>query len=285
MYKYIKKIGDTESISEWKSKGFSDEVIKSSNNSLDPTVRYTSKRMYVKFSGSCLKQDRITFDYGKTVNIYIVYDLKSALNNFDPTLQNYLFGAVKPAKNSDIDKYKYSTYGIGFDSRRTFSHPSGRTGVNVIIFCADISSNAHANNKTKSILIIGEGFTQGLDDTTLYAEKIYSINFTVAKKKFCLGLHNNGDNSYLFVNATEIIKFKAKDSKFVANPLCLGNISEDFSVVNMRKTGLYGSVFDFSVGYSVTAVDDILEIRKYLMKGMAYNIKHLDLLKRCFLLQ
>ena len=67
---------------------------------------------------------------------------------------------------------------------------------------------------------------------------MYSINFTVTKKKFCLSLHYNGANSYLFVNGTEIYKFKAKDSETVASPLCLGNISKDWSVDNMKKTGL-----------------------------------------------
>ena len=90
--------------------------------------------------------------------------------------------------------------------------------------------------KTKNILILGEGITQGLDDTTLTAEKKYSINFTKSNTKFCLSLYYNGAYSYLFVHNTEIIKFKAKDSEIVANPLCLGNISEDFSVANMKKT-------------------------------------------------
>ena len=67
---------------------------------------------------------------------------------------------------------------------------------------------------------------------------MYSINFTVTKKKFCLSLHYNGANSYLFVNGTEIYKFKAKDSKIVADPLCLGNISKDWSADNMKKQGL-----------------------------------------------
>ena len=108
------------------------------------------------------------------MNIYIVYDLKSNLINFDTTLQNCLFGAVKLTKNNDIDKCKYSGYGIGFDSKGTFSHPSGGgIGQNIIIFGADMSSSAHAKNQTKSILILGEGFTQELDDTTLYAEKMY----------------------------------------------------------------------------------------------------------------
>ena len=67
---------------------------------------------------------------------------------------------------------------------------------------------------------------------------MYSINFTVTKKKFCLTLHYNGANSYLFVNGTEIYKFKAKDSEIVASPLCLGNISKDWSADNMKKQGL-----------------------------------------------
>ena len=135
--------------------------------------------------------------------------------------------------------------------------PSGRTGQNVMIFGADMSFSVHANTNTKFFLILGEGFSQGLEDATLYAEKMYSINFTAVKKKFCLSLHHNEDNNYLFANAVEIIKFKIKNLEIVANPLCLGNISEDFSVSSMKKTGLHGSVVDFSVDYRVTAVDDI----------------------------
>ena len=78
--------------------------------------------------------------------------------------------------------------------------------------------------------------------------------------------HYNGDNSYVFVNDTDTAKFKAKDLEIVLNPICLGNISEDFSMSNMKKTGLYGSVFDFSFDYRVTPVDDILDIHKHLMK-------------------
>ena len=83
-----------------------------------------------------------------------------------------------------------------------------------------MSSSAHIDNKKKDILIPGKGPTQGLEHT-LTAEKMYSINFTVTKNKFCLSLHYNGANNYLFVNGTEIYKFKAKDSEIVATPLCL----------------------------------------------------------------
>ena len=79
-------------------------------------------------------------------------------------------------------------------------------------------------------------------------------------------MYYNGANSYLFPNGTEIIKFKAKDSEIVGYPLCLGNISKDFSVGNMKKTGLDGYVYDFSVDYDAIAVANILDIHKYLMK-------------------
>ena len=91
-----------------------------------------------------------------------------------------------------------------------------------------------------------------------------SINFTVTKNKFCLSLHYNGANSYLFVNGTEIYKFK--DSEIAASPLCLGNISKDWSTDNMKKTGFNGYVYDFSVDYDSTDVDNIKDIHQYLMK-------------------
>ena len=109
-----------------------------------------------------------------------------------------------------------------------------------------MSSAAYIDNKKKHILILGVGPTQGLEHT-LTAEKMYSINFTITNIKFCLSLHYNGANSYLFVNSKKIYKFKAKDSEIVASPLCLGNISKDWSTDNMKKTGFNGYVYDFSV--------------------------------------
>ena len=123
-------------------------------------------------------------------------------------------------KNADINKYKYSGYGIGFDRHGSFSFPGTGLGRNVITFGVDMSSSTKIDNRKKDILILGKGPTQGLEHT-LSAEKMHSINFTEHNKKFCLSLHYNGANSYLFVNGTEIIKFKAKDSEIVATPLCL----------------------------------------------------------------
>ena len=159
-----------------------------------------------------------------------------------------MLGAATLTKKKDIDKYGYSGYGIGFDKRGSCSFPGGGFGQNVLIFGFDMSFSEHIDNKKKNILVLGIGPTQVLEHT-LTAEKMYSINFTVAKKKFCLSLHYNWANSYLFVNGTEIYKFKVKDSEIVATPLCLGNISKDWSVDNMKRTGFNRYVYDFSIDY------------------------------------
>ena len=167
------------------------------------------------------------------------------------------------SKNADIDKYGCSGYEIGFDKRSSFSFQDSGFGQTVLIFGVDMSFSVHIDNKKKDILVLGKGPTQGLEHT-LTAEKMYSINFTVTKKK--LYLHYYGGNSYLFVSGTEIYKFKAKVFEIVASPLCLGNISKDWSTDNMKKTGFNGYVYDFSVDYDATDVDDIKDIHKYLMK-------------------
>ena len=95
---------------------------------------------------------------------------------------------------------------------------------------------------------------------------MYSISFTGTKNKFCLSLHYNGANSYLFVNGTEIYKFKTKYSEIVATALCLWNISKDWSVDNIKKTAFTGYVYDFSADYDAIAVNDILHFHKYFMK-------------------
>ena len=144
-------------------------------------------------------------------------------------------------KNADIDKYGYSGYGTGFDRRSSFSFPGSGFGQNVLIFGADMSFSTCIDNKKKDILVLRKGPTQGWEHT-LTAEKMYSVNFTLTKKKFCLSLHCNGENSYLFVNDTEVCKFKAKDSQSVASPLCLGNISKDWSADNMKRNRFTGYV-------------------------------------------
>ena len=133
----------------------------------------------IKFTRSCLKERKLQYTHGAIVNIYIVYKVSaSGSNNNDPTLKNSLFGAVTLTKNADIDKYGYSGYGYGF------SFPSSGFGQNVLIFGAGMCSSAHIGTKKKFILFLRKGPTQGLEHT-LTAERMYSINFTVTKNKFC----------------------------------------------------------------------------------------------------
>ena len=128
-----------------------------------------------------------------------------------------------------------------------------------------MTQSKHVNNKTKDVLVLGHALIQKIDDTTIYAEKIYSPNFTVADKTICISLHYNGDDSYLFVNGKEVIKFKAKKQS-VAGKLSLGNISADFNQPDRKSTGLYGYIYNFSGHYNAISNDKIHDIHRYLME-------------------
>ena len=182
-------ITNTNYISSWKFKGLSAESIRPptrSDNSLAPVLSYYFTKTRVKFTGSCLKQSKIWNTHGKVVNTYIAYELGASSSHVnDLALKNCLFGVVTLTKTADIHKYGYSGYGIGFDRRGSFPFPGGGFGQDVLIFEVDMSFSAHIDNTKKDILVLGIGPTQRLKHT-LTAEKMYSINFTVTKKKFCL---------------------------------------------------------------------------------------------------
>ena len=112
-----KLITNTLSILSWQSKGLSTENFDPPTTSLSLSINYVGNKIRVKFTGSCLKQsNKLTYTYGKVVNIYLVYELgASSSSDNDPTLKNCLSGAVTLTKNADIDKYGYSGYGFGFD--------------------------------------------------------------------------------------------------------------------------------------------------------------------------
>ena len=236
MHRYFKRIagaGSGKYIYFWKSEGLSDEELDSitaSNYKITPELSFYGTKTRVEFNGSCFKQDKVTYNHGKIVFIYIVYEISKDYNiSSYPTLENCLLGVVSLTKNADIDKYKYSGYVIGFDRDGEFSFGNG-LGQNCVIFGADLSCSSHANNKKNNILVLGKDFVQGINGTKIYAEKLYKINFMEKNKKICLSLHYNKASSYLFVNGTEIHKFTAKDSEIVASPLCLGKISKDFLI-------------------------------------------------------
>ena len=185
--RYFKVFANTDYVSSWKPKGLSAENITSpttSDNSIAQAFSYCGTKASVKFNGTCLKQPKLSYTHGKTVNIYIVYELSaSSSHSDDPTLKNSLIGAVTLTKNADIDKYQYSGYGIRFDRKLSFSFPGGGFGQNVIIFGVDMSSSAHVDNKKKDILILGKGPTQELEHR-LTAEKMYSINLLSQERNF-----------------------------------------------------------------------------------------------------
>ena len=151
MYRYFKRIagvGSGNYIYFWKSKGLSDErldFISASSYKLTPELSFYGTKTRVEFNGSCLKQDKVTINHGTIVNINIVYEISNSYNiSSYPTLENRLFGAVSLTKSADIDQYKYSGYGIGFDRGREFSFGNGLWS---IILGADFSSSSHPNNK------------------------------------------------------------------------------------------------------------------------------------------
>ena len=160
IHRCVKINANTIYISEWKSKGLSDESIKpppTSDNSLTPLIDYYSYNIRVTFNESILRQLKASYTHEKTVNIYIVYELTgSSSHSDDPTLKKCLFVAVTLAKNADIDKYGYSGYGIGFDKRSSFSFPGSGFGQNVLFFGADMSSSAHIDNKKRDIFVLGK---------------------------------------------------------------------------------------------------------------------------------
>ena len=112
--------------------------------------------------------------------------------------------------------------------------------------------------------MLGHAFIQKINKTTIYAERSYSLNFSIENKVFCLSLHYNGDNSYFFVN----IKFKAKNSEIKPQPIALGSITitEHLSTNEIKESKLYGNIYYFGVDYNVISNDKIHDIHAYLMK-------------------
>ena len=137
---------------------------------------------------------------------------------------------------------------------------------NVIIFGVDMSFSKHANNKANNIYVMGKDYVQKINDTTIYPEKMYHRNFTDPGKKFVLSLHYNCNDSYLFVNGRQELKFKAKTDQIVKEKLCLGNLSDQWTTSESEKTGLYGKIYDFAVDYEqIVGTTKILDIHKYLI--------------------
>ena len=241
----------SKDISEWKSTGIYNYSIRSNMNALAnskndlPNLK-NDGRMHVHLSGNHFQQNKVIIpNNNNVINIYCVYQLDPIASTRDNsyTIQNALFGAMQITKNAtDYDKNNYKGYGICFDKRSQFGHTiteNGRThttnGRNILIFGADMSFSAHATNRANHIYLMGDGLTQGINDTTLYVEKNYWRNFTDSGKKSVLSLHYNGDDSYLFVNGREELKFKCKTDQLVKEKLCIGNLSDQWTASESEK--------------------------------------------------
>ena len=129
-----------------------------------------------------------------------------------------------------------------------------------------MSSSVHATNRANNIYVMGKDFIQGINDTTIYAEKLFHNNFTEFGAKFVLSLHYNGDNSYLFANGRQELKFKAKNDQVINKKLCLGNLSGECTTIESEKTGVYGNIYDFVVDYkAINGVKPTYDMHRYLM--------------------
>ena len=232
-------------------------------------------RMYVYLQGSHFQQnDVIVTNNNNVINIYIVYKLDpiSSTRNTDYTIQNAIFGAMKISKNTDSSKNNYIGYGLCFDEGGEFGHTvklgnfNGTTNAkNVIIFGVDMSSSVHATNRANNIYVMDKDFIQGINDTTIYAEKLFHNNFTEFGVIFVLSSHYNGDDSYLFANGRQELKFKAKTSHLVQEKLCIGNLSDQWTTSESKKTGLYGNIYDFVMDHeAINGIKPIYDMHRYL---------------------
>ena len=242
----------SKKISEWKSTGifiYSDD---SSMKGIEDTKTKLPEfkndgRMHVYLRGNHFQQNNVIIpNNNNVINIYVVYKLDpiSSTRNTDYTIQNALFGAMKITKNADYSKNNYTGYGLCFDEGGEFGHAVRQGNFdrttdsrNVIIFGVDMSSSIQATNRANKIYVMSKEFIQGIDDTTIYVEKLFHINFAELGEKFVLTLHYNGDNTYLFANGRQELKFKSKDDQLITEKLCSGNLSSEWTTSELEKTG------------------------------------------------
>ena len=178
----------------WKSTGIFNYLGNSNMNVVgdpgnDLPALKNDGRMYVYLSGNHFDQNKVLIpNNNNLINIYCVYELQpiTASRNDTFTIQNALFGAVEITKNADTSKYAYKGYRICFDEGGTFSKGNVNNGRNVLVFGVHETSLVHVNNKAYNIYVMRDLFVQGINDTTLYAEKVYSQNFAQPSKKILL---------------------------------------------------------------------------------------------------
>ena len=224
----------SKDVSAWKSTGIYNYPSRSNMNAFGnsksdlPNLK-NDGRMHVYLSGNRFHKNKLIIpNNNNAINIYCVYKLVPIASSRDTTftIQKALFEAMQITKNADTSKYDYKGYGICFDEGTQFGHTITEGGFahtanarNVLIFGADMSFSVQATNRANHIYVMGDRFAQSIHNTTIYAGKMFYRNFTDPGKKFMLSLHYNDNNSYLFVNGREELKFKCKTDQLVKEKL------------------------------------------------------------------
>ena len=253
---------NNKKILKWKSTGifnYSDYYSMKGieNTKKEMPILKNDERLYVYLQGNHFQQNNVL----TSSNDHVIN-------------KNALFGAMQITKNAtNNSKNNYKGYSICVDERSEFGHTITEGGFthttgarNVLIFGADMSFSVHATNRANHIYLVDAGLTQGINDTTIYAEKNFYRSLTDFSKKFMLCLHYNGDDSYLFVNGRHELKFKVKTDQLVKEKLCIGNLSDQRTTSESEKTGVYGKIYDFVVDYEqILGVKAIYDMHRYLM--------------------
>ena len=267
---------NNKKILKWKSTGIFNYSDYYSMKGIEDTkkempILNNDERMYVYLQGNHFQQNNVLTSNND--HVFNKYCSIASIRDTTFTMQNALFGAMQITKNADTSKYYYKGYSRCFDESEKFTHVRKEGNFNhitlarnVIIFGVDMSFSKYANNKANNIYVMGKDHVQKINDTTIYAEKTYYRNFTDPGKKFVLSLHYNGNNSYLFVNGRQELKFKAKTDQLVKETLCIGDLRDQWTTIESEKTGLYGKIYDFVVDYEqIAETTKTLDIYKYLI--------------------
>ena len=258
---------DSLYIEKWKSKGLNDEsqltAVKNSSSKDPNMVSSSDGKISIKFNdGNYFKQENVDYTRSNAINIYIVYKLTPRTIIEEGIIQvNGLFGNLTRNTKDALHYRYYDSVEVFFDTTGSY----GGTGINalrnLILHGTDMKTSSYATNKKHHIYILGKSFTQGLQyGATIYAEYDYDkVNGSQVNVKFVLSVHYNGDNSYLFINGVQKIKFKAMDSLNLKNPLVVGNTSNNFpNNTDYKKAALHGEIYNFLVSYEAT------DIKKYM---------------------
>ena len=271
---------NNKKILKWKSAGifnYSDYYSMKGieNTKKEMPILKNDERLYVYLQGNHFQQSNVLTSGNdhvinkNVVNIYIVYKLDPIASSRDKsfTIQIALFGSMQITKYfTDNSKNNYKGYGICFDERSEFGHTTTEGGFthttdarNVLIFGVDMNFSVHTTNRVNNIYVMGIDLTQSI-------KKNFYRNFTDFGKKIMLSLHYNGDDSYLFVNGRQELKFKAKTDQLVKEKLCIGNLGDQWTTSESEKAGLYGNIYDFVVDYEkIVGVKTIYDMHRYLM--------------------